>query len=94
MLAAIGDGLVQGHRRALRGQPLKLGGREGTVDRCAVRPSGGLGGQASAGRPARPFAFGSRYPAERVTADLELGFFFPGAASQVRAPAGPVELPR
>jgi hypothetical protein len=44
--------------------------------------------------PAHPFAFVNRYTVERVTADLELGFFFPGAASEVRAQGGPVQLPR
>lgn len=51
-------------------------------------------GEGRARRPTHPFAFVNRYTVERVTADLELGFFFPGAASQVRAQTGPVELPR
>lgn len=45
--------------------------------------------QDGAGSPAHPFAFINRYTVERVTADIELGFFFPGARSTVHADEGP-----
>lgn len=41
-------------------------------------------GLPSGGGPGHPFAYINRYTVERVVADIDLGYFFPGAATSIR----------